>query len=203
LISGSKVEVEQLKTAIKREVNINNIGTVKRHLGVDYEMRSDDKGMYWTMSMNAFVKEIVRDVEAVKGKHLRSYYSPGFPGCQLLPSKDELKNHAEYRSIVGKVLCLVKKVDRTCNSAIQELSLFLECPSDKHWASVYQIAGYLCDNYEGLKLRAPSELRVVAWSDSDWSNDKTDRKSISGYILAMGGCIVDWRTKKQTCVALS
>jgi hypothetical protein len=40
-------------------------------------------------------------------------------------------------------------------------------------------------------------------SDSDWSGDKDDRKSIGGYMLFVNGILVGWRSKKPKVVSLS
>ena len=37
----------------------------------------------------------------------------------------------------------------------------------------------------------------------DWAGDLNDLKSTSGYTFQMSGATVSWRSKKQTCVALS
>lgn len=39
--------------------------------------------------------------------------------------------------------------------------------------------------------------------DSDWGSDDVDRKSVSGYVFKVYGCVVSWQRKKQKCVALS
>lgn len=44
---------------------------------------------------------------------------------------------------------------------------------------------------------------VEAYSDADYAADKTDRKSVTGGVLMVGGIIVGWICKKQNCVALS
>ena len=47
-------------------------------------------------------------------------------------------------------------------------------------------------------------LKVVTrYSDADWGGDLDDQKSTSSYIFQIGGTAISWRSKKQTCVALS
>ena len=36
-----------------------------------------------------------------------------------------------------------------------------------------------------------------------WGGDLGDRQSTSGYLFQVGGTAISWRSKKQTCVALS
>jgi len=45
--------------------------------------------------------------------------------------------------------------------------------------------------------------KCIGYSDSDWAGDLDDRKSTSGYLFQISGAAVSWRSKKQTCVALS
>ena len=52
-------------------------------------------------------------------------------------------------------------------------------------------------------MEAPKELRVVEAVDSNWATDRKNRKSITGYIITVGGCIVSWMSKKQQGVTLS
>ncbi len=44
---------------------------------------------------------------------------------------------------------------------------------------------------------------LIVYSDADWGGDINDRKSTSGYIFKLNGGAVSWRSKKQSCVALS
>ena len=69
--------------------------------------------------------------------------------------------------------------------------------------ALLQLTGYLKGNYEPLKLRAPTELRVQGKVDTMWGSDLHDRKSINALLLTLGGCTVDWTSKKQKSVAKS
>jgi Reverse transcriptase (RNA-dependent DNA polymerase) len=203
LICGEKELIEDLKDKISKHVNITDLEILSRHLGVDYKFGADDHGKYIEMSMNAFVDEIVRDAKAVYGKELRPFSTPGYPNVHLKKHDGEPVKQPEYRSLVGKVLYLTKKVDPNCCNSVRELSSFLDCPSHDHWKSLFRLCSYLKGNYQGTRLRTPAQLHVVGYSDSDWGNDPEDRKSIGGYLITIGGCLVDWRSKKQSGVTLS
>jgi hypothetical protein len=51
-------------------------------------------------------------------------------------------------------------------------------------------------------LREPKDFRVVSYVDADYASDRNDRKSISGFLVTIGGCLVSWLSKKQTGVTL-
>lgn len=44
---------------------------------------------------------------------------------------------------------------------------------------------------------------LVGYTDSDWANDKNDRKSVSGDVFKVFGNTVSWSSRKQTTVSLS
>ena len=48
-------------------------------------------------------------------------------------------------------------------------------------------------------------LKLVAYSDSDWAADINDRRSTTGYCFSLTdeGPLISWKSKKQATVALS
>ena len=48
-----------------------------------------------------------------------------------------------------------------------------------------------------------SSKNLVGYSNADWGGDCDNYKSTSGYCFQVGGTVVSWRSKKQSCVALS
>ena len=50
---------------------------------------------------------------------------------------------------------------------------------------------------------ASESLSVSAYADADWGNDRSDRKSITGWIAMISGDPISWASKKQKVVAQS
>ena len=45
--------------------------------------------------------------------------------------------------------------------------------------------------------------KCIGYSDADWIDNPSDRKSTSGYIFMFSGGPISWSIKKQKCIALS
>ena len=47
------------------------------------------------------------------------------------------------------------------------------------------------------------ENSVVGYVDSNFAGDLNERKSISGYLFMVNGCLISWKTTLQPVVTLS
>lgn len=108
-----------------------------------------------------------------------------------------------YQNAVGKLLYLSSMTRPDISFAVSKLSMKTKNPTKKHWHEVKHVVRYLGHTNE-LKLKyKKGGAYIQAFCDADWGNDKSDRKSISGYVFLLAGAPIIWRTKKQTTVALS
>jgi hypothetical protein len=156
--------------------------------------------------MTEYIESIVRDFEKDLATTLKDYKTPGAAVTPPLRStpEDEIILHELYRSYVGRVMFACGKSEPTISNACRELTCHLNAPNATHWSALKNLIGYLKGkSFQGLKMRAPKDRRVVAFVDSDYASDRGDRKSISGYLVTIGGCLVSWQSKKQTGVTLS
>ena len=55
----------------------------------------------------------------------------------------------------------------------------------------------------GILYSEKGHNECVGFSDADWAGDVNDRKSTTGYLFQKSGGAVTWKSKKQSCVALS
>ena len=76
-----------------------------------------------------------------------------------------------------------------------------------HMRQLHRVIIFVVDSKEkGLNLQYEEdhdnkwELKV--FSDSDWSGDKDDRHSISGYAIFIGGSLIGWGSKGQCLITL-
>ncbi|KAL8090596.1 hypothetical protein AgCh_039879 [Apium graveolens] len=71
----------------------------------------------------------------------------------------------------------------------------------------YSLAPYLrylsATAGQGIKLQNPDNLILQAFSDSDWASCPDSRRSVTGYILLLGGSPITWKSKKQPTVSRS
>jgi hypothetical protein len=47
------------------------------------------------------------------------------------------------------------------------------------------------------------EWKLLVYSDSDWANNKENRKSVGGYMIFLNDVLISWRSKLQRVVSLS
>lgn len=55
----------------------------------------------------------------------------------------------------------------------------------------------------GLLYVKQESTELTGYSDADWGGDNDDHRSTSGFLFQIGCAAITWRSKKQTCVALS
>ena len=77
-------------------------------------------------------------------------------------------------------------------------------PRSTHYATVLCILRYLKGTlFHGFHFSAQSPLTLRAYSDTDWAEDPTDRRSTTGYCFILGSSLICWRSNKQSVVAHS
>ena len=199
-ISGMPETVENIKRAIGKQLSVKDEGILSRHLGVSYTWNEDGS---LKIHQNDYVDEIIKKFEKDFGK-CRSFATPGYPGHSYLKFEGEPVMLTEYRSYVGKLLFAMKKTYPELANSIRELATHMDNPGPDQWKGVERICGYL--KYEathGITFQVPTGLAIVGFVDSDFATNKETRKSTTGYLVTVGGCLVSWSSKAQPSVTLS
>ena len=190
--------------------------TVERKL-TDYLsceiVMSDDRKQAW-IGQPHMVNKLTKTFKDEVNKRVR-VDTPGTPGQSLIKVDDELKidkeRQSRYRTGVGMLLYLIKHSRPDLCNAVRELSKCLDGPSECAYKEMLRVIKYVMDTpYKGLRISPmiPEVLEEMEWvlllySDSDWANDKENRKSVGGYMIFLNNVLISWRSKLQRVVSLS
>jgi len=149
-----------------------------------------------------------------KMSHLKSYATPDTPGQTISRPKEgdpvlDEEMATSYQSGVGMLLCLLKHSRSDLGNPVRELTKVLKSPTLLAYKEVLRIIKFVLDTATmGLKLvptftKGQLEWRLLGASDSDWANDKDNRKSVMAFILFLNGMPILWQSKQASIVALA
>ncbi|GJS84205.1 retrotransposon protein, putative, ty1-copia subclass [Tanacetum coccineum] len=111
-------------------------------------------------------------------------------------------DNSKRGSIMYAVRCTRPDVAFTQNIT----SRFQQNPGELHWTAVKNILKYLRntkDIFLVYGVNPSTELRVECYCDAGFETDRDDTKSPTGYIFVLNGGAVDWKSSKQSTIAMS
>lgn len=114
-------------------------------------------------------------------------------------STTKMQDLEKYRRLIGRLLYLgFTQPDLTY--ATQQLSQFVHEPHQCHWDVATYILHYLKEK-PALGLFYPSKPTsshtLEAYCGADWAACRDTRRSITGYCIFLGECLVSLKTKKK------
>ena len=111
----------------------------------------------------------------------------------------------DYRSLVGGLMyTLITRPDVA--AAVSVCARYLAHPRQAHMNAALRVLSYLHQTrHMALTYHAVdmAHLRITVYADSSWADDADTRRSRYGYALYVGKCLVSWRSKLHSCIALS
>ena len=127
----------------------------------------------------------------------------------------ELMDRRPYMQLVGALLYATLSTRPDIAHAVHQLTKHTQRPQVRHWQAAKRVLRYL-QGTSDIALRfgrtehprddhkdANEVMTVSSYADADFANDKSDRKSVSGWAVKLNGDLVNWSCKKQSTVALS
>ena len=70
--------------------------------------------------------------------------------------------------------------------------------------TTYRVLRYIKGTPDySILLQAQGYLTLVGYCDSDWGACPLTQRSLTRYLMPLGGSLISWKTKKQTTVSCS
>ena len=180
---------------------MKDLGELNYFLGV--QVSQDHKnGKVW-IGQSTFTESILRKYGMEDAKPVKT---PVDVNSKLLKATEdsELVDKGLYQSAVGSLLYLSTRTRPDIAFAVHNVACFCSNPTTQHWTAVKRIFRYLRGTTQLSLLYSKGKSdALIGYSDADWGGDCNDYKSTSGYVFQIGGTAVGWKSKKQSCIALS
>ncbi|KAM1539357.1 hypothetical protein ACFX10_004158 [Malus domestica] len=197
LITGNDEKaISSLKQFLHTRFRIKDLGDLKFFLGI--EVSRSKKGI--CISQRKYALDILKDA-GLQGT--RPVNFPMEQNLKLSDSGEILNDPSRYRRLVGRLIYLtITRPDITYT--VHVLSRFMHEPRKPHLDAALRLLRYIKTTPgQGLYFSAENNLKLRAYSDSDWGGCRLTRRSTTGYCIFMGNSLISWRSKRQKTVSLS
>ena len=110
-----------------------------------------------------------------------------------------------FQQIIGSLMYLMIGTRPDIAFAVIKLSQMTANPTQEHINKALYILRYLVGTADyAISYDGSSNQGLVAWTDSDWGNDKSQqRRSQTEYFMKLANGIIMWNSRKQRTVAMS
>jgi hypothetical protein len=201
LAAEDERRMKEVKLAIAEGFAVTDLGELNHFVGVTVDQKTKPDAIW--IGQPAYTKRVLEKFNMGEAKPVAT---PVDTSVKLTEADDNsVKVDQElYQSAVGSLLYLSTWTRPDITYAVSNVAKFCSKPSKEHWTAVKRIMRYLRGTVDvGLCYNKGTTNECIGYSDSDWAGDINDRRSTSGYMFQISGAAVSWRSKKQSCVALS
>lgn len=204
IAAGAQSDIDATVQILRELYGIREMGTPEWFLGINLEWKSDKNGNFLEMSQRQAIKQFLEDNKVTMGKPVRSPMISDFYRYLASEADVEIVNQTRYQEIIGSLLYFACKTRPDILTAVSILSRFTHKPTAYCWVALRRIMQYLHTTSSTImEFRGTEELKLHAYSDSDYAADFAGRKSMSGGAIFLGSSMIHYHSRKQDCTALS
>ena len=192
-------DIEAIKALIGQEFKVRNMGEPRSILGVRIIRNRAKKTI--SMDQTAYIESFLRKYEMDQCRPV----STPIEGHLASAEKGEKRtNQLEYQRRIGSLMYAMTATRPDLAYCIGKLSQYSHDPTDAHRNALDRVFRYLkATSKFGLIFGTDSDSKIIAYADSDYANEKLDRKSTHGMVMkAFGGACI-WRIAKQRSISSS
>ena len=198
LLAGNNNKlITHFKEQLDHKFSIKDLGELNYYLGIEF--LRNEKGI--TMTQRKYALELLNTAGVLD---LKPSHIPVDPLIKLNDKDgDPLPDASLYRALVGKLLYLtITRPD--LSYAAHNLSQFSHAPRTPHFDALIKVLRYIkmCPG-QGLHFPSNSPMKLQAYCDSDWASCPVTRRSVTGFCVFLGPCLISWQSKKQIVVSRS
>lgn len=204
LILGTNLnEVEKLKTTLKKNFYMKDLGVISQYLGVD--VKQDLNNGVTELSQINYLKKVLYEYGMQDCKPTNTPVEYNIDLNSLKSEISDIKMQKICRKIVGSLMYAVMGTRPDLCESVSLLSRFQDKANENLFKALKRVLRYIKGTVDMTLLFKPNCDKNIlhGFVDSDWAGDTTDRKSTTGYLFKMYDCTISWVSRKQQNVSTS
>lgn len=204
-LSGS---VKELSSAASLVINnlmsqfqMKDLGTLRRFLGFTVSFDEgqtciSQSGYITTIAARYGMQDSKVTLSPVDEKHQ-------IDSGNVIDNLLDAEGKQRYQSLIGALLYPALGTRADISFAVSALSRHCASPMSSHMTAARRVLRYLVSTKDFQLKYTTASSGLNGMCDADWAANVKDRRSISGYAFFFGKCLIAWKAKRQTMVALS
>ncbi|KAH9762156.1 hypothetical protein KPL70_000706 [Citrus sinensis] len=182
--------------------------SARKILGMEI-IRNKKKGTM-ILSQGKYLEKVLRTFGMSNSKSVVTPLASHFKlSCFQCLSTDEERNEmtkVPYANVVGCMMYAMVLTRPDLAHVLSVVSRFMATPGKEHWKAVKWVLRYLKGTQQYGLVYGKSAGKVAGlygYVDSDYAGDLDRKRSLTGYMFFLDGCLINWKASLQHVVALS
>jgi hypothetical protein len=182
---------------MRKHVTLNRKDLPSVYVGL--EQAQTPSGVRLTQS--TLIKKLLREYR-MEDANSRSTPAPTLRLEARGPDEPGCPTSISMPSLVGALQYVAQGTRPDIANAVNALAQYQANPSLSHWRAAQHLLRYLAGSVGAGIVCKPGKLELTAYVDAEFAGDRS-RRSVTGYVIFLGGSPILWKSKRQGMVTLS
>jgi hypothetical protein len=188
---------DEFEAAMRKHVTLNRKDLPSVYVGL--EQAQTPSGVRLTQS--TLIKKLLREYR-MEDANSRSTPAPTLRLEARGPDEPGCPTSISMPSLVGALQYVAQGTRPDIANAVNALAQYQANPSLSHWRAAQHLLRYLAGSVGAGIVCKPGKLELTAYVDAEFAGDRS-RRSVTGYVIFLGGSPILWKSKRQGMVTLS
>ena len=203
LFATSKELMERIKTDIKSEWEVTDLGEPTKIVGIEITKKEGSI----TISQERYIEAILERENMTRVNPVATPLDPNVP-LEPNPEGNKGSKSNAYARLLGELQYLANATRPDIAFAVNRLASYTANPSLQHTGALKRILRYLAGTrtlgitYSAMPSKNRGSNLFEGYADAAYMN-VDEYRSTSGYVFIVGGGAISWMSRKQSTVALS
>ena len=183
-----------VKHGLEKYFSLKDLGEPEYYLGLNIKRETNRL----KLNQKTYIENVLKRFDMSDCKTADTPLQNKLESC-------ENSEHSDYpfQSLIGCLMFLAVNTRPDIAYATSYLSQFNTKHNKTHWEAAKRVLRYLKGTIDLSIIYRKTGAYLQGYTDADWANDITDRRSYTGFFFTLAGGPISWESKKQHTVALS